>query len=99
MKANARFPSKHEERYWSSLPQVCVGCGATESIVVHHILFNHPMKVRRRDHRLVVKLCATGCHNFGPDAVHTLGSEELFKHRTGVDLVKIAVDNWEAFES
>jgi hypothetical protein len=96
MKANARFPSKHEERYWASLPKVCVACGATDT-VIHHILARIPQKVRQRDHRFVVRLCATGCHNFGPDAVHTLGSEAAFFHRAGVDLVKIAVANWESF--
>src|SRR3546814_1579634 len=33
----------------------------------------------------------------GDDSVHLLGSEAAVKHRHGVDLVQIAVDNWEAF--
>lgn len=98
MKVNARFPSKHEERYWNTLEKRCVACGATEDTVIHHILARIPQKTRQRDHRFVVILCAMGCHNFGPDAVHTLGSEAAFFHRTGVDLVKIAVDNWSAFD-
>ena len=95
MKANARFPSKHEERYWASLDKCCVACGAGET-VIHHILERIPQKVRQRDHRFVVRICPA-CHNMGTDSVHRLGSEELFKHRHGVDLVTIAVDNWERF--
>lgn len=97
MKANARFPSKHEERYWQSLERRCVACGATQDTVIHHILARIPQKQRQRDHRFVVRLCAT-CHNMGTDSVHLLGSEEAFQHRHGVDLVAIAVDNWGRFD-
>lgn len=97
MKANARFPSKHEERYWSTLEKRCVACGATEDTVIHHILARIPQKTRQRDHKYVCRLCPD-CHNMGDHSVHLLGSEERFQHRRGVDLVKIAVDNWERFD-
>lgn len=97
MKPNHRYPSKHEERYWASLERRCVACGTAQDTVIHHILARIPQKVRQRDHRFVVRLCAT-CHNMGTDSVHLLGSEEAFQHRRGVDLVAIAVENWERFE-
>jgi len=96
MKVNGRFPDKHVKEYWNSLERRCVVCGAGDT-VIHHILARLPQKVRQRDHRFVVVLCATGCHNFGPDSVHMLGSEAAFQEATGIDLVAIAIENWSAF--
>ena len=95
LKPNRRFPSPHEHRYWESLPDRCVACGASGT-VIHHILANIPQKVRKRDHRLVTRLCPS-CHA-GQDGVHHLGSEELFKHRNGTDLVAIAIEGWERYD-
>lgn len=77
--------------YWSTLGDVCEGCG-TCGTVVHHILANAPGKAGRRDHMLVVKLCP-GCHNMKDNSVHLLGSEAAFLRVRGVDLVTIAVNS------
>src|SRR3546814_18331862 len=96
MKPNARFPDAKVKAYWSSLERRCVVCKSTQDTVLHHILARLPQKLRQRDHRFVAILCAAH-HNMGDDSVHLLGSEAAIQHRHGVDLVKIAVDNWEAF--
>src|SRR3546814_2378968 len=98
MKPNARFPDAKVKAYWSSLERRCVVCKSTQDTVLHHILARLPQKLRQRDHRFVAILCAAH-HNMGDDSVHLLGSEAAFQHRHGVDLVQIAVDNWEAFRS
>lgn len=83
-------PDAQALAYWSTLGDLCEGCGTTGT-VVHHILANAPGKGGRRDHMLVVKLCP-GCHNMEANSVHLLGSEAAFLRRHGVDLVQIAVD-------
>lgn len=89
-------PSKSDKDFWGRLPKRCQCCGYPES-VVHHILASADGKTGRRDHRTVVKLCAS-CHNMGDNSIHMLGSESLFLERTGVDLVAIAVRNREEYD-
>ena len=96
VKVKGRFPDRLVKEYWNSLERRCVVCGAGDT-VIHHILARLPQKARQRDHRYVAVLCATGCHNFGPHSVHMLGSEAKFQEVTGVDLVAIAITNWEAY--
>lgn len=89
-------PDAEAKRYWATLADICDGCGKHGDTVVHHILADAPCKGGRRDHMLVVKLCA-GCHNMDTHSVHLLGSEAAFQRVHGVDLVAIAVerrDEW-----
>lgn len=67
----------------------CEGCGAPGHHI-HHILAHAPDKAGRRDHWLVVLLCA-GCHNGRSDSVHGLGSEAAFMAIHRVDLVAVAL--------
>lgn len=82
-------------RYWNSLPDCCVACGAPGT-VPHHILANAPGKKGRRDDMLIARICPN-CHNMGTVSVHLLGSEAAFERETGVDLVAIAVRNRDAW--
>jgi hypothetical protein len=93
MKERRVKPNAEAERFWDNLPNECQGCGGIGE-VIHHILANVPGKVSRRDHFLVVKLCAR-CHNMGDNSVHRLGSEAKFLEVTGVDLVSRALINFE----
>ncbi len=88
-------PNTDQQRFWDSLPNECQACGSLGQ-VIHHILANAPGKTSRRDHFLVVKLCAK-CHNIGDISVHALGSEARFEDETGVDLVAAALANREAW--
>lgn len=90
-------PNAEEQRFFDSLPNECQGCGAIGE-VIHHILANVPEKGRRRDHKLVVKLCA-GCHTNRDISVHRLGSETAYEAATGVDLVARALENLQAWEA
>ena len=98
VKQRASAPaSAVEQRFWDSLPPLCVACGAADA-VIHHILSHHPAKRGRRDHLFVVRLCPQ-CHNMGTQSVHLLGSERAFLRERGVDLVAIAARNLETWES
>ena len=88
-------PDAEAKRYWDSLADICEGCGRHGDTVVHHIMADAPCKGGRRDHMLVVKLCA-GCHNVDTHSVHLLGSEAAFQRVHGVDLVGIAVERRDA---
>lgn len=59
---------------------------------LHHVM-HMDGKECRRDDRFVVPLCRL--HHQGRFGVHGLGSERAFKERYGIDLVKIAKDEWE----
>lgn len=99
IKPKGRFADRHVTAYWSSLERRCVVCGAgtgPEDTNIHHILARLPEKVRQRDHRFVVVLCLRH-HNGGPGSVHGEGTEAKFQELTGIDLVAIARENWNAY--
>ena len=67
-------------------------CVCRRAAELHHVM-TAPGKIRRRDHRFVVPLCAD--HHRGAQGVHGLGSELAFCERYGVDLVAVCHTEWE----
>ncbi|WP_298852495.1 hypothetical protein [uncultured Sphingomonas sp.] len=88
----AARPTVEEQRHLDRVASmICIGCGAWK-VEIHHAM-KVPGKIRRRDNRFVVPLCAE-CHR-GDSGVHGLGSEAAFKLKTGVDIAENAIDLWE----
>jgi hypothetical protein len=86
-------PSAIEQRHMDRVGQMpCFACGR-RPIELHHIM-HMPGKKTRRDHRYIVPLCGY-CHRDGKHGVHGMGSERIFKDVLRVDLVKMAVREWD----
>lgn len=73
--------------------QPCAVPGCNRESILHHVM-HMAGKTRRRDHRFVVPLCPDH-HNMGDASVHLLGSEAAFLRVHGVDLVALAMMEWE----
>jgi hypothetical protein len=81
----------------------CCVPGCRRPAIAHHIMVvragmlgqvgDHLEKVTRRDDRFVAPLCP-GHHNGWNDSVHLLGSEAKFKKVHGIELLAIAVAEW-----
>jgi hypothetical protein len=87
-------PTALERKHHARLREKpCCVPGCTNPSILHHIM-HMDGKERRRDHRYVVNLCPTH-HNMGDLSVHLLGGEARFLAVHMIDLVAIAVNEWE----
>ena len=86
-----KAPTAAERRHLNRIGEMpCLICDAPAAI--HHITSNGYYRITRT-HRLVAPLCERH-HQYGPDAVHTIGAAN-FHAMHGIDLYKWASVEWD----